>query len=158
MRPIHPRSSSASQLIRVDGAAPAPPEPEPCTPPGCCLVSDERRFRSMALRILQSLSASQVTSTPLLKGKTEQISSRTYPLLLHYNIGEAAGHNDTQSSVSDVYITSITARWKAAKQECNDKSALPFKRESTRAGPLQRQKLIYPATAQLETPCRQTRG
>ena len=30
-------------------------------------------------------------------------------------------------SVSDVYITSITARWKAAKQECNDKSALPFK-------------------------------
>jgi hypothetical protein len=45
--------------------------------------------------------------------------------LLHYNIGEAAGHNDTQNSVSDVYITSITAWWKAAKQECNDKSALP---------------------------------
>jgi hypothetical protein len=65
----HPsRSSSASQLIRVDDAAPAPPEPDPRTPPGCCLVSVERRFRSMALRILQSLTASQVTSTPLLKG------------------------------------------------------------------------------------------
>ena len=46
--------------------------------------------------------------------------------LFNYDIGEAAGHNDTQNSVSDVYITSITARWKAAKQYCTDKSALPF--------------------------------
>jgi hypothetical protein len=65
----HPfRVSSASQLNRVNDAAPAPPEPEPRMPPGCCLVSGERRFRSMALRILQSLSASQIISTPLLKG------------------------------------------------------------------------------------------
>ncbi len=48
--------------------------------------------------------------------------------LFHYNIGKAAGHNDTQSSVSDVYITSITARWKSSsaapkttclKRECS---------------------------------------
>ena len=51
----HPfRVSSASQLNRVNDAAPAPPELEPRMPPGCCLVSGERRFRSMALRILQS--------------------------------------------------------------------------------------------------------
>ena len=33
----------------------------------------------MTLRILQSLSASQVIPTPILKGQTEQIFSRTHP-------------------------------------------------------------------------------
>ena len=75
---------------------------------------------------------------------------------MHYNIGEAAGHNDTQNSVSDVYISPITAWWKTARVQ--RKIRTPLRRESTRAGPLQRQKLIYPATAQLEAPCRQTRG
>ena len=88
----HPfRVSSASQLNRVNDAAPAPPELEPRMPPGCCLVSGERRFRSMALRILQSLSASQVIPTHLVGeqsagafetfANTAVIRARVYPFL-----------------------------------------------------------------------------
>ena len=75
--------------------------------------------------------------------------------LLHDDIGEAAGRNDVHHSVSDVYITSIN-HWVEMQHSRTTVLSLPlFSRDSTRASLLQRQKLIYPATAQ--TPCRNCR-
>ena len=46
--------------------------------------------------------------TGSMTGTADLSSGSAQLIILQYNIGEAAGHNDTQSIVSDVHITSLT--------------------------------------------------
>ena len=88
-------------------------------------LEDKQRIFNKILSVLRT--------TTIFVGKDKvayNLQAIIYLAILHYNIGEAAGRNDNQNSVSDVYITSITARWKAAS---NDKSALPL--EGKQFGP-----------------------
>ena len=106
---------------------------KPRMPPGCCLLSGERRFRSMAIRILQNLSTSQVipTNTILVIRGVHCISQHhrfhsalpsfppvlapSHPSLLSIYLNmiserlwRGCGTQRTPGSVSDVYVTSLT--------------------------------------------------